>query len=263
MTLVHKEEGVNTQYIAPKGDYQTFNDDDHYVEMLKLWGLPKGKREFWYKTADYKRIVQIVGYEEFGKTDTHYTLVIKYSDGNLSCIRPDYLKEMQSASFAKKGALGESREASDTSSEEAETPAKPVPAKPKASASTVNKVQKETTKKEKQTSVDLPEDKVSMTGQVKQFAHSWNHFADRNDVVVIFENVTIDLDEPINLEYAWCSYSKTLEKQEIAVGDTLQFDGKVVKKSVPKGKDVEDEAYVLNVSVPYKINNPSKIKKAE
>jgi len=107
----------------------------------------------------------------------------------------------------------------------------------------------------------LPEEKVHFTGKVKQFALSWNHFNEDNDEVVVFEDVKIEQDEPIEIGLAWGSHSKTLKKLELEPGQQLEFDGKIVKKSLPKGKDVEDEALLLEVSVAYKINNPSKIVK--
>lgn len=49
-------------------------------------------------------------------------------------------------------------------------------------------------------------------------------------------------------------------KLELQPGENLEFDGKIIKKSFPKGKDAEEE---LTVEVPvlYKINNPSKLVK--
>ncbi|WP_256238385.1 hypothetical protein [Bacillus sp. EB600] len=78
--------------------------------------------------------------------------------------------------------------------------------------------------------------------------------------MVILENVQIH-DEPlITIEYAWCSHSKTLKKWELVEGDSLEFDGKITAKKLPKGKEVPNE-YSLDVTVQYKINNPSKIGK--
>lgn len=139
--------------------------------------------------------------------------------------------------------------------------------KPKAASSAETTVtaekpaKKEKAKKEKATKLVLPEEKVHFTATVKQFALSWNHFNEDNDEVVVFENVRIEQAEPIEVGLAWGSHSKTLKKHELEPGQQLEFDGKIVKKSLPKGKDVEDESMLLDVSVAYKINNPSKIAK--
>ena len=257
MTLPHIEEGVYTQYIPPKGEYITFLDDAHYEEKVREWGLSKSKdvkKEFWYKTSDYKRIITIAGYEQYGVTGN--TIVVQFKSGELSCIHPDYLKEMQSPSFEKKG---RSAEVKPEQTEEAvelkivKSVQEPSQTEPKAEA---KKEKKATAPK-----IDLPLEKVHFTAKIKQFASSWNHFAEQNDTVIVFENVMIEGETEIEIGLAWCSYSKTLEKQELSVGDELSFDGKIVKKTVPKGKDVEDETMLLEVPVYFKINNPSKIKK--
>ena len=62
------------------------------------------------------------------------------------------------------------------------------------------------------------------------------------------------------LDLAWCSHSKTLKKFELVPGEIIEFDGKIVAKKLPKGKEVEDE-FVVEVPILYKINNPSKISK--
>src|SRR3954465_10102399 len=99
------EQSDLTKYIPPKGDYETFRDDDYYREKLKEWGLPAAKREFWYKEDNYQRLVTIKGYETYGNTGEFNTLVIEFQDGNLTCIHPAYLKEMQQSSFGKESML--------------------------------------------------------------------------------------------------------------------------------------------------------------
>lgn len=259
MTLPHIEEGVYTQYLPPKEEYITFRDDAHYEEKVREWGLSKSKdvkKEFWYKTSDYKRIITIAGYEEYGVTGTFNTIVVQFRSGELSCIHPDYLKEMQSPSFEKKGRSAEVKPEQTEVAVELKTVKsvqEPSATKPKA----------ETKKEKKATApkIDLPLEKVHFTAKIKQFASSWNHFAEQNDTVIVFEHVKIEGETEIEIGLAWCSYSKTLEKQELSVGDELSFDGKIVKKTVPKGKDVEDETMLLEVPVYFKINNPSKIQK--
>ncbi|MGW8788524.1 hypothetical protein ACWGMF_20835, partial [Heyndrickxia sporothermodurans] len=109
--------------------------------------------------------------------------------------------------------------------------------------------------------IQLPEEKVHFTAAVKQLALSWNNFNEENDEVIILENVVIHEETPIEIDLCWCSHSKTLKKLELVPGDTLDFNGKIVKKKLPKGKDVE-EKFIIDAPVYYKINNPSKIKKS-
>jgi hypothetical protein len=247
-----------TQYIPPKGMYEEFENDAHYLEKVKEWGLST-KKEFWYKDRYQHCLVRIKGYEVFGETEEYNTLVIEFADGNVTCIHPAYLKEMQSSSFGKEiipQASGDEPAAVEVKKE------KPKAAAPAATEAKAEKpAKKEKMKKEKAPKLVLPEEKVHFTATVKQFALSWNHFNEDNDEVVVFENVRIEQEEPIEVGLAWGSHSKTLKKHELEPGQQLEFDGKIVKKSLPKGKDVEDESMLLDVSVAYKINNPSKILK--
>lgn len=250
------ENSHNTNYLSPQGTYETFLDDAHYAEKVKEWGLSttrEVKKQFWYKEATFQRQVTIKGYEIYGKTEEYNTIVIEFEDGNLSCIHPAYLKEMQSPSFTK------------LVSGETETTSLP----PKVESTDSNKVKtkepiKETKaakeKKEKPKKIELPLDKVHFTAEVQQTALCWNHFNEENDEVIVLKNVVIDQEPPIEIGLAWCSHSKTLKKYELAPGDKLEFDGKIVKKKLPSGKDVEEE-FVVKEPVPYKVNNPSKIKK--
>ncbi|MFC0274229.1 hypothetical protein ACFFIX_23040 [Metabacillus herbersteinensis] len=256
----HIEDSNTTNYLPPKGEFEQFQDEDHYGEKVKEWGLgsAKGsKKEFWYKEKTQQRLVTIKGYETFGDTSEYNTLVVEFQDGNLTCIHPAYLKEMQSSNFGKEikaqdeGSSPETLVAETNQKAEAPETISATPLKPKALKA----------KKEKPAKLVLPEEKVHFTGRVKQFALSWNHFNEENDEVVVLENVVIALEEPVEVGHAWCSHSKTMKKFELNPGETLEFDGKIVKKSLPKGKDVEDEAFILEGPVPYKINNPSKIVK--
>lgn len=251
--LPHIEDANLTNYIPPAGEYELFADEAHYEEKVKEWGL-RAKKEYWYKDRTHQRLVTIKGYQTFGDTSSNHTIIIEFQDGNLSCIHPAYLKEMQSSNFGKEVKPEPEAEKAEP---KAEAPGKP--ADPAVETKAPAKPAKE--KKEKPAKLVLPDDKVHFTGKVKQFALSWNHFNEENDEVVVLEDVRIDGDEPIEVGFAWCSHSKTLKKFELSPGDDLDFNGKIVKKSLPKGKDVEDEAFLLDVSVPYKINNPSKIVK--
>lgn len=234
-------------YLPPIEEYETFHDAAHYAEKLKEWGLAS-KDHFWYKEGNLKAKVSILGYIVYGKTDEYNTIVIEFEDGNLSCIHPAYLKEMQANSFSK----AVSSEAATIpvptkSGEESKTEVKPEPKATKA-------------KKDKPQKIELPEEKVHFTAEVLQFALSWNHFNEENDEVVVLKDVTIEMDPPLEIGQAWCSHSKTLKKFELSPGDKLEFDGKIVKKKLPSGKDVEEE-FIIKEPVSYKINNPSKIKK--
>lgn len=115
----------------------------------------------------------------------------------------------------------------------------PAPAAPKAAASP---------KKSKKEKVELPEGKVGLTATVQEFTTVPNHFSDTDDEVIIYEAVSIT-DPAVELGLAWSSHSATLKKLELAVGDTITFEAKLVAKKLTKHP------------VPYKINNPAKIQK--
>ncbi|MEB6550046.1 hypothetical protein MXL46_13205 [Heyndrickxia sporothermodurans] len=250
----------NTLYLPPKGDYSQFQDEKHYEEKVREWGLSttkEVKKQFWFKDDKQKSTVKIIGYEIYGKTEEYNTVIIEFEDGNLSCIHPAYLKEMQSPSFGKVYVSSGNTEQSTPMKKE----------EPKISQTKEEKsetLHKKTTKKEKQekpAKIQLPEEKVHFTAAVKQLALSWNNFNEENDEVIILENVVIHEETPIEIDLCWCSHSKTLKKLELVPGDTLDFNGKIVKKKLPKGKDVE-EKFIIDAPVYYKINNPSKIKKS-
>ncbi|MFS0777943.1 hypothetical protein ABC255_18345 [Neobacillus sp. 3P2-tot-E-2] len=266
MAIEHEqlERSGLTRYVSPKGDFIGFRDDDHYKEKLKEWGLSsakEAKRDFLFKERNYQRVVTIKGYETYGKSDEFNTLVIEFQDGNLSCIHPAFLKEMQASSFGKESMLQVEEKDYSTAEQGTETQGqeekpepkleeKPEPKKPKAAKP----------KKEKEPKIELPADKVHFTASVKQFALTYNPFNEENDEVVVLENVVIVEEPPIELGLAWCSHSKTLKKFELQPGDLLEFDGKVAKKKLAKGKDVEEE-FIVDAAVQYKVNNPSKIVK--
>ncbi|WP_413300165.1 hypothetical protein AA0X95_17810 [Bacillus sp. 1P10SD] len=268
------EQSELTKYIPPKGEFDTFRDEDHYKEKLKEWGLSsakEAKREFWYKDRNYQRLVSIRGYETYGSAAEFNTIVIEFNDGQLSCIHPAYLKEMQQSSFGKESLLNledndiptvesdsnkeDSSPALSKTSAVKELPKTEAEPKPKQA-----KVKETKPKKEKAPKLELPAEKVHFTATVKQFALTYNPFNEENDEVVVLEDVKIIQDNPIEVGFAWCSHSKTLKKFELAVGDKLEFDGKVAAKKLAKGKDVEEE-FLVDVPVLYKVNNPSKIVK--
>jgi hypothetical protein len=273
---------AKTQYLPPKGEYQTFLDEEHFKEKLKEWGLSTAKKEFWYKDRNYQELVSIKGYESYGITGEYNTVVIEFPDGNLSCIHPAFLKEMQQSSFGKESLFSGEGASSETDGDDAqegaagvqqisvsglEEAAETEQASPEMLAESAlpkepkpPKTKEAKPRKEKAVKIQLPADKVHFTAAVKQFALTYNPFNEENDEVVVLENVTIVQDPPLELGLAWCSHSKTLKKFELAPGDSLEFDGKVAAKKLAKGKDVE-EAFIVEVPVLYKINNPSKIVK--
>jgi len=265
MIIEHEslEQSGLTRYIPPKGDFEGFRDVEHYKEKLKEWGLSsakEAKREFLFKERNYQRIVTIKGYEIYGKTEEYNTVVIEFQDGNLSCIHPAHLKEMQQSSFGKESML----EVTEKEPVILETPMTKVSdtTDTKETESKPKKAKAVKPKKEKEPKIELPAEKVHFTATVKQFAMTYNPFNEENDEVVILENVQIIQEPPLELGLAWCSHSKTLKKFELAAGDVLEFDGKVAKKKLQKGKDVPEE-FIVEVPVPYKVNNPSKIVKQE
>jgi hypothetical protein len=262
MVIEHKqlEQGNVTQYIPPTGEFESFRDEEHYREKLREWGLSaakEAKREFLFKERNYQRVVTIKGFETYGSAAEHNTLVIEFQDGNLCCIHPAFLKEMQQSSFGKESLLKLEEKESVTTEPIQETTAneeKPA-AEPKKAKSTKPK-------KEKAPKLELPAEKVHFSASVKQFAMTYNPFNEENDEVVVLENVQIVQEPPIDVGHAWCSHSKTLKKFELAVGDVLEFDGKVAAKKLAKGKDVPEE-FTLEIPVLYKVNNPSKIVKKD
>ncbi|WP_462409821.1 hypothetical protein [Neobacillus sp. Marseille-QA0830] len=251
------------KYIPPISDYEAFRDEDHYKEKLKEWGLSAAKKEFLYKDRHFQCPVTVKGYETYGSTGEFNTLVIEFPDGNVSCIHPAYLKEMQSSSFGKESLIEMEDKVAPAASEADTVEPKAKVQPPKAAAEPVKaeKPKKETKpKKEKAPKLELPGDKVHFTASVKQFALTYNPFNEANDEVVVLENVQIVQESPLDVGLAWCSHSKTLKKFELAPGDLLEFDGKITSKKLAKGKEAPDE-FVIVEPVLYKINNPSKIEK--
>ncbi|MBU8878497.1 hypothetical protein BGM26_05775 [Bacillus sp. FJAT-29790] len=260
ITIPHIEESNRTTYLPPKGEYETFADESHYEEKVREWGLSttkEVKKQFWYKEKDHQRLVTIKGYEVYGKASECNTLIIEFQDGNLSCIHPAYLKEMQAASFGKASLS----DAGDSSQSQVQEITKKDPSKEAKKAAEPKEPAQKKEKKEKPSKLELPEEKVHFTATVKQFALSWNNFNEENDEVVVLENVVVHQENPIEVGLAWCAHSKTLKKFELVPGEALEFDGKIVKKKLPKGKDVETE-FIVEDPVLYKVNNPSKIKKS-
>lgn len=116
------------------------------------------------------------------------------------------------------------------------------------SASSTTPPKPEAPKKSKKEKIELPEGKVSLTATVQEFTTVPNHFSDNDDEVIIYEAVSV-MDPALELGTAWSSHSATIKKLELAVGDTITFEAKLVAKKLAKHP------------VPYKINNAAKIQK--
>lgn len=211
----HIEDPSLTHYIPPEGEYELFENEEEYAKKVIGWGLSSTKvvkKEFWYKGRTYQRLVTIKGYQSFGKDATFSLLVIEFQDGNVSCIYPDYLKDMQSPNFGKESQIKneEGKESSVVLAPLTEKPKEESIGKPVSKPVRNSSVPKN--QKVKEPKIKLPEEKVHFKATVKQFALSWNHFSEDNDEVVVLENVQIIEGEPVNIGLAWCSHSKTLKK---------------------------------------------------
>lgn len=240
--------------IEPNG-YTSFASEDEEISKCREWGLLSDKasktKAFMYKRAGHAWGCRIVGYADA------VTAVISFDDnGQLHCIHPSYLKEMQAASFGSRATSDGEAETSSGDADApvavAQAPAEPAvtvqAAAPALAATSAEPKKEPAAKPGKKQKLQLPEDKVKMTATVQQFAKVMNHFTEEEDEVVIYEAVAI-LDPELEVGVAWSSHSATLKKLELAVGDKLTFDGKIAAKKL------------LKHPVPYKINNPSKIQK--
>ncbi|RTE03034.1 hypothetical protein [Paenibacillus whitsoniae] len=228
--------------------FTRFEEEAELTQQCKVWGLISEKatkaKTFYYKRSNVSLTCSIVGYVDA------MTAVIELDSNQLHCIHPSYLKEMQAASFGQRNATASedgtaAEEAEQALTDEAEAP-KPAPEKEKPKKAAAPKESKP--KKEKAAKLQLPEEKVKMKATITEFATVPNHFTETDDEVIIYEAVSI-LDPDMEIGTAWSSYSNTLKKLELAVGDTLTFECKIVAKKLAKHP------------VPYKINNPAKMQK--
>lgn len=219
--LPHMED-ADTNYIPPRGEYEKVRDKEHYTQKWAEWEFSgkTPKDTLWYKGYGYKRMVTIVGYEVRGENDT---LVIEFQDGNLSCILPAFLKEMQKPTFQRK-----------TTEEDGEETKEKKTAAPK---------------KDKKPKLVLPAEKVSCTATIKEFTKKLNHFSGKEEDMVIYENLLIEEKELVPGGLAWSSYSKTLQKHNVQVGTSLSFQAKVAANTFGDAL--------------CKVNSPSQIKITE
>ncbi|CAN7469350.1 hypothetical protein [Paenibacillus sp. LjRoot56] len=236
--------------------FTRFDDESELIEQCKEWGLVSEKavkaKAFFYKGNSLNVACNIVGLVD------PMTAVIELDTKQLHCIHPSYLKEMQAANYSQRGAaLAEDAAVADEL-ETAEPEEKPAKASKSAKAEAISEdgqaapaekaPAKEKTKKEKAPKLELPEEKVKMKATVTEFTTVPNNFSDTDDEVIIYEAVSI-LDPALDIGTAWSSHSATLKKLELAVGDTVTFECKIVAKKLSKHP------------VPYKINNPGKMQK--
>ncbi len=255
--------------------YEAFQEESEQLDKCKEWGLLSDKavklKPFFYKGGGSPVPCAIVGYVDA------ITAVIRIGDDKLHCIHPSYLKEMQASSYGVKNTASASEPAksaqaqassgaaaagpteADAAEQETILPAEttamnvteelPALTGQAASESSGDAAPpKAAAKKSKKEKLQLPEEKVAMTAKIQEFTTVPNHFSDNDDEVIIYGEVAI-LEPELALGEAWSSYSATLKKLELEVGDTITFEAKVVAKKLTKHP------------VPYKINNPSKLKK--
>jgi hypothetical protein len=230
-------------FVPPKGEFVRFENDEAYVAKGVEWKLfteRSVKKELLYKANGQQVKVKLIGYEEYG--NGMQTIVVQFEDGNLSCIHPAYLKEMQSSSFGKDSLTGEHAVVDEEGSNIGKTTES-------RQETTVNKEKAKSKKEPAKPKLALPEDKVHFTAKVKEFTSKMNHFTGEEDEVILLQQVKVEGEHELEVGDAWCSYSKTLKKAELAEEDVLSFDGKIVEKK-------------FNKEILYKINNPSKVKKA-
>ncbi|MBB6669550.1 hypothetical protein [Cohnella nanjingensis] len=268
--------------------YIAFEDEEEQLEQCKEWGLlsekaTKGKT-FYYKGNGMNEVCSIVGYVD------KMTAVIAFGNTQKHCIHPAYLKEMQAGNFGQRyaaksdaddaaeqgadpdlaltpieesaaeraeAANGESalpaRDTQEQSAEAREARETAAPAsrdEPSAPADNGAEPPKAKAAKARSRKIELPEEKVKMVATVQAFATVPNHFADNDDEVVIYEAVSI-VDSGLELGEAWSSHSATIKKLDLAVGDHITFEAKVVAKKLTRHP------------VPYKINNPARIQKVD
>lgn len=234
-------------------EYIGFDDEAEQIEKCQEWGLLSEKasksKTFHYKGSGKNLTCSVVGYVD------DITAVIEFDTKQKHCIHPSFLKEMQASNFGQRLVTGSEDSADAEPSDDAAEPEsqKPVPVaiaeeavdKPKP----VSAPTKEKAKAPKKVKLQLPEEKVKMTATVQQFTTVPNNFSDTDDEVIVYEAVKI-VEPEIEVGAAWSSHSATLKKLELAVGDTITFDAKIVAKKLTKHP------------VQYKINNPAKIQKS-
>lgn len=250
---------------------QDFDSEDELIERCKEWNLLSSTATR-VKTYQYKRQGLTLPCEIVGYVDP-LTVVIQFENKQQHCIHPAYLKEMQTAGFGQRASAAADAKAEDSQ----EAPAEAVSAEnlpeelteqeaPDAEAASVEipsapgsedsaeteaaVIPQKKAASKKKPAVQLPEDKLSVTAVIKEFTTVPNHFSDNDDEVIIYEGIAVE-GHDLAIEEVWSSYSATLKKLELNVGDTVSFEAKIVAKKLTQHP------------VKYKINNPSRMKKID
>lgn len=235
-------------------ELREFDSEDELISRCKEWNLLSGTATR-VKTYQYKRNGLTLPCEIVGYADS-MTVVIQFENKQLHCIHPAYLKEMQTSGFGQKSTAGADAEVSEGPGEPspaavAEEPVIEQIPHTKVSPDKVETEPQEPLKKPgkpKKKALELPDEKLQMTATVKEFTTVPNHFSDNDDEVIIYDEVATQ-DHELAIGEIWSSHSATLKKLELAVGDKVSFEAKVVAKKLTQHP------------VKYKINNPSKMKK--
>ncbi|MFB9274987.1 hypothetical protein [Cohnella cellulosilytica] len=245
--IMEAAKGSNLKLYPPLEDYIAFDNEDDYADKGRGWGLfaKTPKTNFWYKSASAQHQVSIKGYMEYGNM---CVLIVEFEDGRQTSIHPAYLKEMQSGTFGRESVIAETEEAEGGESSASASAAgaeigEDGEDKPAKAAKTAKAQKKPKEKKEK---LELPADKVKFTAKVKEFTTKPNPFSERDDEILLLEEVAIVGDNPLDIGDAWCGYSNTLKGFGLEVGNVISFEGKVVDKK-------------FNKEILYKVNNPSKL----
>lgn len=252
-------------FIIQPSTYNAFENEAELIEKCKEWGLLSDKaakmKAFFYKGNGMNLACTIVGFVD------NVTAVIEFDNKQQHCIHPSYLKEMQAANYGSKPSVSADEEDPQIEPTKVDTPKaaelkaeqpkveQPKVEQPRAKElivdiSEASEPPKSEVKKEKKQKLQLPEEKVKLSAIVKEFTTVPNHFSDNDDEVVIYEAVTI-IEPETEIGEAWSSHSATLKKNELAIGDKITFEAKIVAKKLTK------------YPVPYKINNPAKIQKVD
>ncbi|MEK0312305.1 hypothetical protein VQ071_00560 [Cohnella sp. 56] len=257
-------------FVIEPATYIAFADEAEQIGKCKEWDLLSEKatktKVFYYKGNGLKEACSLVGYAD------HMTAVIEFANKQKHCIHYAYLKEMQAASFGQRyesaaspdeASAGHDLPASAAAAAVYAPEAEAAPSVPSVSApadhaadpaaaadrpASAEPPVKARASAGKSKKAQLPEEKVKLTAVIQEFTTVPNHFADNDDEVIIYESVVI-ADTGTELGEAWSSHSATLKKLELAVGDKLSFEAKLVAKKLAKHP------------IPYKINNPAKIVK--
>jgi hypothetical protein len=245
------------QWVVPE-HYTAFENEDEAISFCKDWGLLPQKaakqKLYRYKGQNMDVPCEIVGYADL------VFAVIQIGE-QLHNIHPSYLREMQTGQYGKSktdevidGEIVDS-ELVDTNLVETDWTNNEVSTGVKKEASaevkkTEKKEKKITEKPTKEAPITLPEGKVNIEAAVIEFASVPNPFSDKDDEVVIFDQVSfLSNNETVTLESAWSSHSNAFKKLELQIGDKLTFEAKLVPKKLNKQP------------VKYKINNAAKISK--